>query len=278
MIACSGKNFLKNGTILDCDRFDYRDLEEGLVLYEVIRVMDGFPLFLSEHIERLKSTCSLKHCRIWLSDIEIRRQVMELIHINDKQKGNIRMIFCFREEDPVFISHFVEHRYPPAKQYENGVDVMLYEGVRENPNAKVLMTKFRARVNDLLNTENVFEVVLHDETGRITEGSRSNIFFIEGSRIVTVPVSQVLPGITREKVIGIIQSYGWDFHEKEVRISDLKNFETVFLTGTSPKVIPVRKLNGHSYDPQSEILEKVRLEYDRLVWQNIEIQKKLAEV
>ena len=40
-----------------------------------------------------------------------------------------------------------------------------------------------------------------DDDGFITEGSRSNIFMVIGSTVLTSKVENVLPGITRQFII-----------------------------------------------------------------------------
>ena len=57
----------------------------------------------------------------------------------------------------------------------------------------------RERPVRLISDNKLYEVLLVDRNGRITEGSRSNVFFVKGNKFYTGPSAMVLVGITRKK-------------------------------------------------------------------------------
>jgi len=111
----------------------------------------------------------------------------------------------------------------------------------------------------------VYELLLTSD-GKVTEGSRSNIFFIKGQTIFTAPGDSVLKGITRKKIFGVCKKIRFEVIEKVISINELSDYEAAFLSGTSPKVLPIKQIQGLSeYDTQNETLNKVREAYDELI-------------
>ena len=53
----------------------------------------------------------------------------------------------------------------------------------------------------------LYEVLLVNRDGVITEGSRSNVFFIKSGEVYTPPTDAVLPGVTRTMIIRILEEW-----------------------------------------------------------------------
>lgn len=104
-----------------------------------------------------------------------------------------------------------------------------------------------------------------NRNGYITEGSRSNIFFIKDKTIYTTPAGLVLPGITRQKVLNICKSIGHNVIEKMIHYKELKNFESLFLTGTTRKILPVRSVDEMVFSAENKLMQRISDEYELLV-------------
>ena len=55
---------------------------------------------------------------------------------------------------------------------------------KENPNAKVINQGFREQVNQVIKDKKVYEAILVDRNGHITE-SKSNIFMVYENKVIT---------------------------------------------------------------------------------------------
>jgi len=155
--------------------------------------------------------------------------------------------------------------FEEADAYEAGVRCGVLHAERITPNAKVLETSVRQQANRLIRDEGYYEVLLVDHEGRITEGSRSNVFFIQGDCLVTPPGHEVLLGITRQKTIQLAKNLGMPFREAEVKLEKLNGFQAAFLTGTSPKILPLSQIGDRRLNPQNSLMQQLRLEYDELI-------------
>ena len=110
-----------------------------------------------------------------------------------------------------------------------------------------------------------YEVLLADHLNQITEGSRSNVFFVTGRELVTSPGNKVLLGITRQKTLQIARDLKIRVNEREVDFNELQHFDAAFITGTSPKILPIQQIEGFTFNPQNEIVRQLMKSYDDLI-------------
>ncbi len=100
----------------------------------------------------------------------------------------------------------------------------------------------------------MFEALLVNHDDYITEGSRTNVFFISDNKIITAPEHMILPGIMRSKVIEIIKLFGFELITTPLPMAMLQKVDAVFLTGTSPRILPVNSIDDLTYDVNHKLL------------------------
>lgn len=276
MNECLGQYFFFNGQPEDTQRFDDSFLSSPQYIYEVFRVIEGVALFLEDHLERLVETCRLaKHCG-GFDPSGMHSRVNRLIKLNRMVTGNIKVVMRTTPEGlPEERVYITEHQYPTTQQYEEGVDLSLFKAERHNPNAKVMDVKLRNATNFMKQQKEVYETLLVNAEGCITEGSRSNVFFIRDGKVITPPVEEVLPGITRKYVMEVCQSSGLEVVEEKVPARSLVVMEALFISGTSRKVLPVKKVDELDFDPCHPLVQKIRQAFDLKVEDYIRVHKKL---
>lgn len=255
MSECLGNYYIRNGCLEACSGFRAAILNQSSYIYEVFRVIGGIPLFLEDHVERLSNSAQLtNHSLPWsYDDLEIL--VRMLIQANDMENGNLKIVF--QPEAPSheagFLVYITEHQYPSLQQYKDGVAAMLFEGVRDNPNAKVMDVALRKQTNEVKNKEHVYETLLVDVGGYITEGSRSNVFFIHKDMVVTPPLGDVLPGITRKHIIECCRDLHIKLAEEKVHVTQLDQIDAAFISGTSRRVLPLNRINQYVLHPGHQL-------------------------
>jgi branched-chain amino acid aminotransferase len=258
------KYFIFNDEVKETECFG--DNEGGI--YEVLRVKNGIPLFLENHLQRFEKSAEIAQQKIPYSEKQIEKLLNILIETNRVSEGNI--LISYETNMKAF---FIAHSYPTEEMYKNGVVCGILDAERENPNAKVFQAAIRQKANEMIEKNGVYEVLLSDADGCITEGSRSNIFFVSGEKIVTAPGSKVLLGITRQKAVKLAEMLNIDVVEKEISINELQNFNAAFLTGTSPKILPVKQIDRFTFNVSETILRKIMNAYDALIEQYISGKK-----
>lgn len=269
---CFRDKFILNNKVLDSSFFK-DELLEGTSLYEVIRIIDGQPLFIEKHLERLHNTSRLTGFDIWQTVNEILLTIYKLIDYNEVEIGNIKLIFNYQKSERNFIAYFVKHNYPKSEQYKLGVDTDLFYAERHIPNAKIINKNLRNTTNEFIAKHNLYEVLLVDRNGFITEGSRSNVFMIQDNEIFTSPATDVLQGIARSNVIEICKNRSFDIIERKVHIDEIPDMDGIFLTGTSPQVLPVIRVGDFIYNSESIILHDIMVDFRKLVKTYIENKK-----
>ena len=269
MSECYRYLFLHNEKLKSTELFKDSYLQSGLSLYEVVRVVSGKAIFLTEHYSRLCNSAKKIETEIWYSFEQIKSAIQSLITKNDITEGNIKLIFNIKKESRNFYAYFVKHSYPTKSQYENGVRTFIHQAERPTPTAKIYNHKLRSKTNNIIKEANIFEVILLNSLGYVTEGSKSNLFFIKKNTIYTAPDNEVLHGIVRGKVIQIAQKLGIPIVKTSISYDDLPTYDACFLSGTSPMILPINRINSLSFSCNHLVLKQILLEYQQLVQANL---------
>lgn len=265
MGECYSKVFIENGEVHDCSVFDNSKVFEGLVIYEVIRIREGIPVFLDDHFQRLCSSAGLSDKPILLALDELREQVLRLTGITGIREGNVKVTLKYSESYTGYLIYFVDTHYPGPEMYKNGVRGILYYAERRNPVIKEFNHKLRSSIYTELIQANAYEALLVNRDGCITEGSRSNIFFIKGDKIITAPDDCVLGGITRGKILAVCREKKFSVDFRCMHTGELNSVDSVFLTGTSPSVLPFREIEVYKFSAENRMLQKIAGSYMKLV-------------
>lgn len=268
--SCLLTYFILNDTIESSCDFIKEKIFTGNVFYEVLRVINSKPLFYNEHIERFMISIESSEHEFTLSRKSITKRIKALILSNKIDEGNIRFQVSFStNSQPVFSAWVTPYFYPGKQLYMKGASLSTTDAQRKNPNVKIYNPNLKNNISALLKEKGVYEILLINQKGLITEGSRSNIFFIKEKSIFTPLSSSVLPGITRLKVLDIANKLNIDCKEVDIPHNSLESFCAAFVTGTSPKVLPVKNIDKVLYNPSHPIIHDIKNEYKRLVNEDI---------
>lgn len=267
-----GEFYNINGEVQNTEGKLKEVLEKGKLVYEVIRIIDGYPLFFREHMERLYNSCNLVNIKSPITSEEIFRGIRDLCSKSTVRFGNIKLVI--NSESLKYALYFIPHYYPEDFEYEEGVKTILYYGERNNPNAKVVDYNFRENIDKEIKKSKAYEAILINNEGNITEGSKSNIFVIKNNKVITAPLDAVLPGITRLKIIEVIKELGISFEERYVSEREIKDLSGLFISGTSPKVLPIKEVENFIFNSKDENIVKIRKAFDKIIEKDIKNIKK----
>ncbi|QGU95043.1 aminotransferase class IV [Clostridium bovifaecis] len=265
MSECYSEKFIFNEYIKDNSEFDEKNLYIGKSLYEVIRIVKGVPLFLEDHLKRLYKSAKATGLEIWMQKEEIQKNIRELSKVNNVENGNVKIVFNYNEDIETFLCYFLKASYPSEEMYDKGVKTSLYHAERQNPTAKVINISLREATNKIIKETGVYEVILVNRDGYITEGSRSNIFMIKDYKVYTAPIQEVLPGITRDYIIKACINLGYDVIEERINYKDIEKLQGLFISGTSPKVLPISRVGNINFDCKNKIIMEIMNEYDKIL-------------
>jgi branched-chain amino acid aminotransferase len=245
---------------------------DGSRIYEVLRVIHGVCLFLEDHLERLSQSAKLANINLPVSAEELRNRLAGLVVINKITEGNFRLELLTRENKTMLAAWFIRHEYPTEDDYSAGVRLSLFKAERSNPNAKIVHTNLRDQITQFIAEKNIFEALLVNKEKNITEGSRSNFFLIRNNELFTAPTNEILEGITRKTLLRLCSQNHILFHEKSIKTDELPQFEAAFITGTSPKILPVCSIDKLNFNPQHPMLHHLMKLYNTAIDKYIKSQ------
>lgn len=248
MNECYGKKFILNGELQPAEQFDNSLVYEGDSVYEVIRMIKGNPVFFNDHMERLTTSVKLQQKK-QLADVPtLRRAIIDLTRADRKKEMNLKIVFNYNNNSDNYLIYLIEPVYPSEEQYRKGVKGILFFAERKDPESKVINHKLRSSIYHKLIHESAYEALLVNGNNFITEGSRSNIFFLKNGILVTAPDNVILNGITRKHILEICRENQIKVDFACVNIEDISEFEAVFMTGTSPMVLPFYCIDDKFFD------------------------------
>jgi branched-chain amino acid aminotransferase len=258
MNECYGKKFILNGELQPVGMFDNSLIYEGDSVYEVLRMIKGAPIFFTDHMERLVTSVRLQK-KEFLADVPtLRKDIISLIRSDKKRETNLKIVFNYNNGATNYIVYFIEPIYPSETQYQKGVKGILFNAERKDPESKVINHKLRSSIYHKLILESGYEAILVNENNLITEGSRSNIFFLKDETIITAPDNVILSGITRKYILEICTENKIKVEFACVNAGEIKYYEAVFMTGTSPMVLPFYCIDNNFFNVKLPMIDRLR--------------------
>jgi branched-chain amino acid aminotransferase len=261
MNECYGKKFILNGMLETADSFDNSLVYEGDSVYEVIRMVRNSPVFFYDHMERLASSVRMQKKKMLADASVLKRDIINLTKSEKRKEINLKIVFNYNRDSFNYLVYFIEPIYPSEKQYENGVKGILFYAERKDPGSKVINHKLRSSIFHKLILDGGYEALLVNEKGQITEGSRSNIFFLKNDTLVTAPDNMILCGITRKHILDICRANNIKVRLACVRADRISDYDAIFMTGTSPMVLPFSSVDDKVFRVRLPLVEKLRKLY-----------------
>lgn len=270
MNECTGNNFILNGDLVPSEMFDRSLIYDGESVYEVLKMSKGSPVFFEDHLERLIISTRLQKKKNLADSATIRENIMKLVKKEKKRDCNLKIVFNYNKSESNYLVYFIETIYPSVSQYQKGVKGILFFAERRDPESKVVNHKLRSAISSRLIAESAYEAILVNEDHQITEGSRSNIFFLKDNLLYTAPDNAVLKGITRKYILDLCRENNIEVRFKCIDVEELKDFDAAFMTGTSPVVLPFYSIGEYRFKVSFPVIEHLRALYTVKAEQSIE--------
>lgn len=259
------KYFSKNGNILAVEEavvpLSNVEYQYGFGVYENIRVNEGTPYFLKDHIERLEESARIIGIKHDFDDTFVGKSVTGLVKKNGQGTYNLKILLIGGKKPALYIL-CLNPLFPDKKLYKEGANFITYEYERPFPHAKTLnMLQSYLAYKDA-EAKGCYDALLINNKGCITEGTRTNFFCIRGKTLVSPPEEEILPGITRKAVLKVAAEHGFSLEQQEIRFSDVVNADGAFVTNTSSKIIPVRAIDEYTLPPPPDQLKELMRAFD----------------
>lgn len=233
----------------------------GDSVYEVTRAFGGVAFALEEHLERLERSAKSLFITPPLRS-ELRYAVVETLRQSGLEDAYVRIVVTRGAgeigldpavaDTPRLVVIVKPATPPPPEAYRDGVKVAIVS--RARPGLATATVDPQVKSGNYLGNvlavaearrRGAYEAILCDGLGRITEGSSFNFFLVSAGRVSTAPLSLgLLEGITRRKVMQLLEEAEIPLVEQPLWPADLHRADEAFLTSSVRGVVPIVQADG----------------------------------
>lgn len=224
-------------------------------VFEGIRAYNGRVFHLDRHLDRLWDSAKAIALKIPSTKAALTRAVVKTCAANRVRDGYIRLVvtrgvgslglnpYLCKRGQIIIIAGSIQ--LYPEELYRTGMAVVTVGTQRNLPEAVNPRIKSLNYLNNVLAkieaiNAGVMECILLNSQGYVAEASGDNIFTVRGRTLSTPPTwCGALRGITRDAVMDIAKSMGYEVREDVMARYDLYVADEVFLTGTAAEIIGV---------------------------------------
>jgi branched-chain amino acid aminotransferase len=230
----------------------------GFGLYETVRVYEGKPFRLENHLARLRYSGDRLGIKIHIA--LIRDAVSEVVKANGFGQTRLRICVSIGEgeispdldscEIPTIAVIAAEYQPPSREKYQNGFKTVI-SSIRRNSLSPVTSLKSANSMESMLARRDAKdagadEAFFLNQKGYLTESAGSNVFIVKGGVLKTPSYeSGILPGVTRVVVFELAAQLGIKVKEVNCRLPDLLQADEVFLTNSLIEIMPVTVFDGN---------------------------------
>lgn len=253
-----------NGELVPAEEAAISVMDHGLLYgdgcFEGIRVYDGRIFKLRTHLERMNESAALLHLQPPYSLEEIEAGVRQTVEANGITDGYVRLVYTrgvgtlglnpFHCGNAQAICIAATITLYPESMYTDGMSVIVAKRPRLpveclDPRIKSLnyLNNILAKIESI--EAGVLEAIMLSIDGQVAECTGDNIFLIKDGHISTPHTDAgILHGITRQFVIEeVAPALGYTVEERRVELSELRQADEVFLTGTAAEIIGVSQID-----------------------------------
>jgi branched-chain amino acid aminotransferase len=209
--------------------------DEGLVrgdgVFEVVRLYQGRPFALDEHLERMAGSASTSRLEI---DFEaLRTEIGALLEAAGPHDNALR-VMCTRGGRRIALIE-------PVAEFPDSIalSVVTYAPTRVLDGVKSLSYAANMLCTRLARERGAFEALLVTPHGRVLEAPTSSFFYVRDGHVMTPPLDEhILDSITRRRVLEL-----FDVEERSTTLDDVSAADEAFLASTFKEVLPVHAVD-----------------------------------
>src|SRR5882724_11693734 len=146
-----------------------------------------------------------------------------------------------------FVATLRRSRPPSVAQIEQGVSVVTTPDIKkERCDIKSISLLPNLLAKQKSAVAGAFEAWLVDDDDRITEGSSTNAWIVtsDGKLVTHDAGAAILNGITRQRVIKLMESQGIAFEQRAFSRDEALQAREAFLSSSSSFVLPITRIDG----------------------------------
>ncbi|WP_019244485.1 MULTISPECIES: aminodeoxychorismate lyase [Bacillus] len=237
----------------------------GMGLFETIRIYNGHPFLLGDHLLRLNDGMQEMHIESTICQNMMLDILHQLLKRNDLDNARVRINVSAGEgavslpsesyKQPnlmVFISPL-----QPASEEIMEKQATILKLNRNTPETTSRLKSHHffnniAAKRELRDQPNLEGIFLTKE-GFVSEAITSNIFWIKNDILYTPELSTgILPGITRQFVILLAKQMGLLVKEGSFQLEELVEADEIFITNSIQELVLITNIDHYSFSNRSK--------------------------
>jgi branched-chain amino acid aminotransferase len=242
--------------------------DSGFVLgdgvWEGLRIHEGHPAFLEQHLDRLFEGAAALMIDLGLTREEITRAVYETLDANGMTDGVHVRLMCTRGvkstpyQDPrvtlgpATVVIIAEHKEPLPATVTEGITLFTTHVRRATPDTLDPKLNAHSKLNDIAAciqayTAGADEALMLDPHGFVATCNSTHFFIVtRAGEVWTSDGRFCLGGITRGNVLEVCRNAGITARETTFSLTDVYDAAEAFVTGTFAGLVPVRTVDGRT--------------------------------
>ena len=219
-------------------------LRRGYAAFDFMRLKEGIPLFIEDHLDRFETSIKLMDLELSISRNELKEHVLELIAANNQKTAGIQFYLTAGEStDGVSLAQpnllILQVPLPKYSEqlYTKGAKLISNEFMRDLPEAKSTNYFHALRLAKDIKAANALDV-LFKFRGHIYETSRSNIYFVMSDNSIITAKNNILNGVVRRNLLRILPKH-FKLKVTDLQESVLEQANEAFISSTVREVMPI---------------------------------------
>ena len=231
------------------------------VVFDYARTFNGIPFRLEDHVDRLYRSLQFLRIDPGLSPEEMTDLCNEAVRRNEHLRAEVGdyainpfvtrgssfqgpATVCVHVKPIPFSSFarfFIEGAHGVVTRTRSYPSDVMEPKIKHHSRLNFVLAEIEAR-----DVDPDGQPILLDQSGNVTDGIRNNVFLVKDGVLKTPTDRSILQGVSRKVVMELAQQLGIRCVEEDLQPYDLYTADEVFFSRTSPRIVPVSKVDNRS--------------------------------
>jgi branched-chain amino acid aminotransferase len=240
--------------------------DAGFVLgdgvWEGLRIAQGHPAFLEQHLDRLWEGAAAIMLDIGLTREELTAQLYRTLSANGMSGDGVHVRLMVTRgpkstpyqdprmsAGPATVVIIAEYKDPLPSTTERGLSLFTVHVRRAAPDTLDPKLNAHSKLNDITAciqayTAGADEALMLDPHGFVATCNSTHFFVVRNGEVWTSSGMYCLGGITRSNVLRVCAQAGIPAQERSFSLTEVYSADEAFVTGTFAGLVPVHTVDG----------------------------------
>lgn len=255
-----------NGTLVPRNQAVVSVFDAGFVLgdgvWEGLRVANGHPAFLDQHLDRLWEGAAAIALDIGLTRQQLTEQLYRTLAANGVTGDGVHIRLMVTRgpkstpyqdprmsAGPATVVIIAEYKDPLPATVERGLSLFTVHVRRPGPDILDPKLNSHSKLNDITAciqayTAGADEALMLDPHGFVATCNSTHFFIVRRGQVWTSTGDYCLGGITRSNVLKVCRVHDIPAFERNFSLTDVYGADEAFVTGTFAGLVPVHTIDG----------------------------------